>query len=432
MKISNLLDTAGTLISLTIILIASFYSHYFISSQYLFVAILSIVLFNIIIAILVPNQKIVSAILGLHGALLLVLFHYNLLSNAITLVFIAFVVLSLAGVKYISQRLNKEFQIVSNIATITQLLAFIFIPFYLTFGFKVINMVKQSPPLTNIKYRLINLGQEASITNTEAVKLYEEAKELSYQGKVDEASDKLNKALYKQPDNAYLHSQMSRLYLFRTDSIKALEHINQAINLSQDNKYYLQQRSWLNYSLHLTNAAYNDVYQLQKIDSRNAWAQMLMAYITHDREEYDTACKHADSASMFCDNYLLQEEIGQFIANNCGHNQYFNLIKPYEYDFLTPNISYYYKIYTTNQNGEPDIENGIPPKGNYTKQEIKQHIIRNQNFFADQEVDFIYLYEDEKNILIVIRRDDCNLSKKTLNYIFVEPDILENFELRVI
>jgi hypothetical protein len=432
MKISNLLDTIGVVISLIVIIIASLYSHYFIGLSYLYTTVGAIIIFNLIKTVASPSQRIVAIMLCILGGFLTILLIYKHLNSTFTLAYIAFVITSLSGLKYLFKRFNKEFQVISNVSTITQILALIFIPFYMTLGFKMINAIKQSPTLTGIKHRLINLQEEASITNPKAIKYYQEAKELSIQGKDAEAFEKLSNAMYREPDNAYLHSQMSRQYLFRSDTIMALDHINKALNYSSGNIYYLQQRSFLKYKLQLFTDAQSDAHQLKAQDKRNAWAQLLLAYLSYERKDYDKACEHADSASMFCSHYLLQQDINRFISDNCGNNRYFNLIKPYESDILSPDVGYYYKQYMTDDTGEPLIEKGIPPKGNFTRQEIKQHIIRNHKFFIDQNIDFIYLYENETNVLIAIRRDGCHLSKTTLKYIFVEPGIFPNFELRVI
>ncbi|MBR8535246.1 hypothetical protein KDU71_06720 [Carboxylicivirga sediminis] len=431
MKSANLLDSITSFLSLVLIIISSLCAHYFIDIEYVQAVLLITIFFNALRIFRHQSHRFIPITLTLLGILLLLSIHFNLITKGFTLGFIALIIFSLAGLRQWYKHQNKELQILSNISNISQILTLLFIPFYMSLGYQIVNTIKQSPPLTGIKIGLINLQQEASITNPEAQKLYQQAKEVSYEGKADEAFHLLSEALGKEPSNAYLQSQMSQQYVFRADTTKALEHITNAINLS-NKSYYIQQRSWIHYNLHQYEEAISDIHLLQQLDPRNTWAQLLSAYIANENRNFEAACKHADSASMFCSNYTLKQDINYFIENNCGPNRFFNLIKPYETDYLSHSIAYFYKKYTTDENGEPDMDNGIPPKGNFTRQEIKQHIVRNQGFFRGQEMDFIYLYEKGTNVLIVIRRTKCNLSKKTLKYIFIEPDIFENFELRII
>jgi len=306
------------------------------------------------------------------------------------------------------------------------------IPFYITIGSGFVIAINQSQILTYIRHTYYGHMEELSINNPQALNYYRQAQEKAQNGLIEEAHQLLSNAIKLENDNAYLHSEMAQIKFSKQHINEGLSHVNKAIELEPDQYRYRGQRAWAFLHEKRLDTLKNELIALRQLTPRNALMHFMWAHLCIENKEFEKACIYADSAKTLCNNYYLSQEIDRFRHNNCGSRRFFNLIKPYDTDMLASSIFYYYKTYQTKANGEPDVENGIPPKGNFTRQEIKQHIKRNYKFFLKQEIEFIYMYENEQNILIVIRGENCSLSKRTLKYIFVEPNLFKNFQLKVI
>ena len=432
MNLTKLANTLVTLLAILLIIASGLSSHFLISQTILLYGLVAYTTTCIAIAIINTQQRSLSLFLALYAMGLFILLHFNTLTTSTSLLYILTLFTGLFLISFLYKRLSKQLQVVSNINTLSQILMLILIPLYSSIGYQLINSIKKSYLVTSVRLAYSTKIEELSISNPDALEYYYQAKEKAYEGKINDAYELLIEATNLEKRNAYLHSELFRLQMSRQLWIDGIKHINKSIELAPDHDHYLSQRIMANLQINELDAAKDDIKLLRQKDPRNAIMHLALAQISLKEKEYDNASIQIDSAERFCSNYFLGLKIDQFIKSNSGPNKYFNMITPHETDMLATNIFYYYKKYQTTTDGEPDAENGIPQKGNFTRQQIKQHIKRNYNFFLDQEIDFVYLYQNNTNILVVIPGKNCKLSKQKLNHIFVEPNIFTNFQLKVL
>jgi len=431
MDLKKSFNSIYLLYSVFVILIITLCAHYYFNQHLLNGSIIAYAVLSIVNLFVNPKRLWVSLSVAIFGLSIVVFRHIEYWDGNITLALAFGLLISLVIIKIILMQLGKQLAIISDFRALVQVFTILFILFYISIGYEIVNAIKKSPPVSGLRQMLSTLQEEATITNESAFSLYSDAVQASRQGYLDKALEHLIKSSEEQPNNPYLHSQLAQLYMLNEDSTNAIAEINKAVSLSDHDTFYLQQRAWIYYKTNKLHKAQTDARQLRRLDNRNASAQMIMAYNALKEEKFELACQYADSANMFCKDFMFGLEIDQFIDQYSGPNFYYQLIQPHETDLLATDIYYYYKKYQTDRNGEPDVSKGMPPSGNFTRQEIKQHIKRNYSFFIDQELDFIYLYENGKNVLVVIRGENSKISKRTLRYVFVEPDVFKNFELRV-
>jgi len=338
---------------------------------------------------------------------------------------------ALWGIRIMQRNIKQNLEIISDIYKLTQIAMLVIVVFYSTIGYKTINNIKCHPIISSLQLSFKIQEEEATISSPDALDTYMQTHTIPPTGNFDKIIELLNKAIALEPDNAFLHAQAC-LALQQTDDLSlAMDHINKAIQLAPENLYYKNERAFMHFHQKNFNQLKLDIETVLTADPRNAFAHYMKACLYLEERLFEESSAHVDSASMFCSNYYLSHQIDEFIDKNSGPNKYFNMIAPYDTDILATDIYYYHKKRKPEPGLTLDTSFGIPPKGNHTIQKIKRHITRNYKFFLGKEIDFVYMYENGQNILVVIKGDNCFISKSTLEYIFVEPQIFDNFKLIV-